>query len=144
ETLNAHQLCVDNTGTMRLAVLPFIGCSWGESQRAFGDNLCVQLSSALMRLDKVAVIAYQVVQSAAVGNPDYRELSASFGLTHFLTGGAQRHKDVFRVSMQLIECHTYRQLWAGTIECGVTRSDVFDFQDAICNCAAKGVAELER
>ena len=97
-----------------------------------------------MRLDKVAVIAYQVVQSAAVGNPDYRELSASFGLTHFLTGGAQRHKDVFRVSMQLIECHTYRQLWAGTIECGVTRSDVFDFQDAICNCAAKGVAELER
>jgi TolB-like protein len=134
----------DASGRMRLAVLPFIGLEGEEGQWSFGENLCVQLCCSLMRLEKVDVIAYQAVRTAAAANPDFRALSESFGLTHILTGGTLRHKDIIRVNIQVIECRCYRQLWSNTIEYGITQFDVFDIQDAICDCALRGIGDLDR
>jgi TolB-like protein len=134
---------VEGSGRMTLAVLPFIGFDAEGSQWSFGENLCLQLCCSLMRLDNLDVIAYQAVRTAAATNPDLRVLSESFGLTHILTGGAQRYKDIIRVNIQMIECHCYRQLWTDTIEYGVTQFDVFDIQDAICDCAIRGIGDID-
>lgn len=130
-------------GRMTLAVLPFIGLDEEEHQPPFGDHLCLQLSCSLMRLQRVVIIAYQAIRGASA-NPDYRALGASFGITHILTGGTQRYHDVMRVNIQLIECQSCRQLWSETIEYGTSQFDVFDIQDAICDCAVKGIAVVER
>lgn len=135
---------VDIPGRMTLAVLPFIGFEGEDPQWCFGENLCLQLCCSLMRLEKVDVIAYQAVRTAAAANPDFRALSESFGLTHILTGGTQRHKDIIRVNIQVIECRCYRQLWSDTIEYGIAQFDVFDIQDAICDCALRGVGDIDR
>ena len=111
-------------GRMTLAVLPFIGFDGEEPQPAFG-TICLQLSCSLMRLKKVNVIAYQVVRAAAATNSDYRALSESFGLTHILTGGVQRHKEVIRINIQLIESRSCRQLWSETSEYSIAQIDVF-------------------
>jgi len=134
---------VDVSGRMTLAVLPFVGFE-GEGSWPFGENLCLQLCSSLMRLERVDVIAYQAVRTVAAANPDLRSLSESFGISHILTGGTQRHKDIIRVNIQLIECRCCRQLWSDTIEFGISQLDVFDIQDAICDCAARGVGDIGR
>jgi TolB-like protein len=129
---------------MTLAVLPFIGFGGEESQWSFGDHLCLQLSCSLMRLEKIAVIAYQAIRSAVSANPDYRALSSSFGLTHILTGWTQRNNDIIRVNMQIVECQTCRQIWSETIEYGISQTDDFQVQDRTCDCAARGIGEIER
>lgn len=135
---------VDASGRMTLAVLPFIGFEGEEAQWSFGESLCLQLCCSLMRLDKTDVIAYQAVRTMAAANSDLRALSESFGLTHILTGGIQRYKDIIRVNIQVIECRCYRQLWSDTIEYGISQFDVFDIQDAICECAFRGIGDIDR
>ena len=144
EAESSARWAADASGRMTLAVLPFIGCEGEDAQWSFGENLCLQLCCSLMRLGKVDVIAYQAVRIAAAANPDFRALSESFGLTHILTGGTQRHKDIIRVNIQVIECRCYRQLWSDTVEYGISQSDGFDIQDAICDCAIRGVGDIDR
>lgn len=135
---------VEVSGRMTLAVLPFIGFEGEGPQWSFGENLCLQLCCTLMRLEKLDIIAYQAVRTAVAANPDLRALSESFGLTHILTGGAQRHKDIIRVNIQVIECRCFRQLWSDTVEYGISQFDVLDIQDAICDCAVRGIGDISR
>jgi TolB-like protein len=131
-------------GRMTVAVLPFIGLDEEGAQWTSGQNLCLQLCCSLMRLEGVDVVAYQAVRTAMGVNPDYRALCVSFGLTHILTGGIQRHKDIIRVNIQVIECSCYHQLWSETVEYGISQYDVFDLQDSICACAVRGIGDIER
>src|SRR4030095_14788813 len=72
-----------------LAVLPFTCTTKTGPSYSFAEGLCFQLNSALTHLDQISVIAYQAVKNLVQTHPDYRELGASIGFSHIITGGVQ-------------------------------------------------------
>jgi len=115
-----------------LAILPFTCITKTGPAHAFAEGLCLQLNSSLMHLDQISVIAYQAVKNLAQTHPDYRELSTSIGFNNIITGGVQFLKNKMRVNIQLIDCASYRQTWSQTFERRLTKSNLFDIEDEIC------------
>ena len=125
-----------------VAILPFICASKSGPVKSFADGLCLQISSTLMRLNQVSVIAYQAVKNLVETQTDYKELGASVGFNYIITGGAQFLKDKLRVNMQLIECASYKQVWSETFERKLTGTNLFEIEDELCQYAVTQVEEL--
>lgn len=115
-----------------LAILPFSCTTKAGPANAFAEGLCLQINSMLMHIDEVSMIAYQAVKNLVNIHPDYKELGALVGFNYILTGGVQFLKDKVRVNIQLIECNTYKQTWSQTFERKLTKCNVFDIEDDIC------------
>jgi len=125
-----------------LAVLPFISASTKGDLKSFADGFCLQISSRLMRLHQVSVIAYQAVKKLVETQPDYKELGASIGFSYVITGGVQFLKSKLRVNIQLVECASYKQVWSETFERRLTASNLFEIQDELCQYVVNQVEEL--
>ena len=118
-------------GDFTLAVLPFLCAAKTPLAKFFADGLCLQISSMLTRVTSISVIAYQAVKNLIDQYPDYREMGAVIGFNHIITGGVQSLKDTLRVSVQLIECGSYRQVWSETFEKQISKSNLFEIEDDI-------------
>jgi TolB-like protein len=125
-----------------VAILPFICPSKSGPVKSFADGLCLQISSTLMRLNQVSVIAYQAVKNLVETQTDYKELGASVGFNYIITGGAQFLKDKLRVNIQLIECASYKQVWSETFQRKLTGTNLFEIEDELCQYAVTQVEEL--
>lgn len=125
-----------------LAILPFSCTTKSGPANSFAEGLCLQLNSTLMHLDQVSVIAYQAVKNLAQIHPDYRELGAAIGFNYIITGGVQLLKDRMRVNIQMIDCNSYRQTWGQTFERKLTKSNIFDVEDDICQHVVNHVDRL--
>ena len=117
---------------MVLAIFPFTCTTKTGPAHSFAEGLCLQLNSTLMHLDQISVIAYQAVKSLAQHNSDYKQLGASIGFNKVITGGVQLLKDKMRVNIQMIDCNSYKQTWSQTFERKLTKSNIFDIEDEIC------------
>jgi len=85
-----------------------------------------------MHLDQISVIAYQAIKSLAQHNYDYKQLGASIGFNNVITGGVQVLKDKMRITIQMIDCNSYKQTWSQTFERKLTKSNLFEIEDEIC------------
>ena len=132
----------DDEDNIILAILPFICATKTGPAPSFAEGLCLQLNSALMHLDHVSVIAYQAVKNLAQTHPDYRDLGATIGFSHIITGGVQFQKDKMRVNIQLIECNSYKQTWCQTFERKLTKSNLFEIEDEICQLIINHVERM--
>ena len=119
-------------GRIILAVLPFIYATKDASVKSFADGLCLQLSTVLTRVSQISVIAYQALKNLEALHPDYREMGSALGFNHIISGGVQALKNKVRVSLQLIECTSYRLKWTETFERQLTKSSFFEIEDEIC------------
>ena len=115
-----------------LAILPFTCTTKSGPANSFAEGLCLQLNSTLMHLDQISVIAYQAIKSLAQHNYDYKQLGASIGFNNVITGGVQLLKDKLRITIQLIDCNSYKQTWSQTFERKLTKSNLFEIEDEIC------------
>ena len=122
----------DDEDNTVLAILPFTCTTKSVPAQSFAEGLCLQLNSTLMHLDQVSVIAYQAVKNLTQTHPDYKELGAAIGFNYIVTGGVQLLKDKIRVNIQLIECSSYKQTWCQTFERRLTRSNLFEIEDEMC------------
>ena len=120
-------------GRMILAVLPFIYATNDASVKSFADGLCLQLSSVLSRVSLVSVIAYQVLKNLELSHPDYRSMGSAIGFNYIISGGVQSLKNKVRVSIQLIDCVSYRLKWSETFERNLSKSNFFEIEDEICH-----------
>jgi len=115
-----------------LAILPFTCTTKTGMGLAVAEGLCLQLNSTLMHIDQISVIAYQAVKSLAQDHPDYKQLGALIGFNNAITGGVQLLKDKLRVNIQVVDCNSYKQTWSKTFERKLTKSNLFDIEDEIC------------
>jgi len=115
-----------------LAILPFTCTTKSGPANSFAEGLCLQLNSTLMHLDQISVIAYQAIKSLAQHNYDYKQLGASIGFNNVITGGVQLLKDKMRITIQMIDCNSYKQTWSQTFERKLTKSNLFEIEDEIC------------
>jgi len=125
-----------------LAILPFTCMTKTGPANSFAEGLCLQINSMLMHLDQVSVIAYQAVKNLVLVHPDYKELGALVGFNYIITGGVQFLKDKLRVNIQLIECNSYKQTWSQTFERKLTKSNLFEIEDEICQHVINRVEKL--
>jgi TolB-like protein len=125
-----------------LAILPFICASKGGIAKSFADGVCFEISSMAMRVSQISVIAYQALRNLVDTQTDYKELGASVGFNYVITGGVQLLKNRVRVSIQLVECASYKQVWSETFERKIRGDNLFEIQDEICRYAINQVEEL--
>jgi TolB-like protein len=125
-----------------IAILPFVCSHNDEPERWFSDSLCLYMCSSLSQLDRVSVIAFHAVKNLAAKYIDIRELGSMMGFNYVVTGGVQYMQDQMRMNIQLIDCNTYRQLWAKFYEYRITTSNLFDIQDQVCRQAIDQVRQL--
>ena len=130
--LDGDPFSAEEQDNIVLAILPFTCTTKAGPARAFAEGLCLQLNSSLVHLDQISVIAYQVVKNLAQTYADYRELAVSIGFNYIITGGVQFLKDKARINIQLIECSSYKQTWSQTFERRLTKSNLFEIEDEIC------------
>jgi TolB-like protein len=102
----------------------------------------MQISSMLMRLNDVSVIAHQAIRNRLATQPDYKELNSITGITHIITGGVQVIKTKLRGNIQLIECTTYKQLLSEAFERKLTHHNYFNIQDEIAHCVLSLIDEM--
>jgi TolB-like protein len=114
------------------AILPFHCSSANDLVQSFNDNLCLQICSFLSQADHISVIGYQAVRSLAGKTIDLNVLSSELRFDHIVCGGSQHLKGKLRVTVEIIDCRTYQQIWSKIFECRITNSNVFEVQDDIC------------
>lgn len=112
-----------------IAALPFANLSSDPDQGYFADGIVEDLITALSKFKTLAVVGRAssfVYKGRAV---DAREVATQLGVRYLLDGSVRRSGDEVRVSAQLIDGESGRQLWAEKFDGAVTR--VFDFHDRI-------------
>jgi TolB-like protein len=131
----------DHKTPVTFSVLPFVCTGDDELLNSFADSLCLQLCSSLSQVKEISVLAYHAVKGLSEKYIDLKEFGDLVGFNHILTGGIHAIKGKLRITIQLIECRTYRVIWSEVFECKVS-SNLFDVQDTICRRATREVKNL--
>lgn len=136
---NFHQ---GKTDEITWAVLPFICSENQEPTSLFADDLCLHISTMLMHVNEISVIAYQALRNLTSTNSNFKDLGASFGFNHAITGSTQRIDNMLRVNLQIIECDSYRQVWSNSYLNDLSKNNFFEIQDELCRHIVQQVRDL--
>jgi len=122
-----------------IAVLPFQNLSDQEENANFADGVQNEILTLLAKVADLKVISRTSVMQYKTGaTPNLREIGEQLGVAHVLEGSVQRTGGRVRVSAQLIDARTDRQLWAESYDRDV--ADVFAIESEL---AGKIVAQLQ-
>ena len=114
------------TAPLTIAVLPFRNLSGDPEQEYFSDGVTEDLTTALSNTGW-----YQVHSAFSYKgkNIDVRDVGRELAVQYVLEGSVRRMGDKLRVTAQLIETESGKNIWANRYD--GTLADVFDFQDQI-------------
>lgn len=127
DMLSENAMQPESSSPPSLIVLPFRNIGDDPSQKFFAVGMTEDLITDLSRLDGLSVVgrntafAYQDVNAVA------SELAEELGVHYVLEGSVRRQGDRIRVSAQLVDAATDRQIWGNTYDRELT--DVFAVQD---------------
>jgi TolB-like protein/class 3 adenylate cyclase/Flp pilus assembly protein TadD len=122
-----------------IAVLPFQNLSDQKENAYFADGVQDEILTALAKIADLKVISrMSTMQYKTTAQRNLREIANALGVAHVLEGTVQRAGGRVRVSAQLIDARTDRQLWAERYDRDV--ADVFAIESEL---AGKIVAQLQ-
>jgi serine/threonine protein kinase len=128
---------VQNNSQKSVAVLPFDNLSPMGDKAYFADGVQDEILTTLGSVADLQVISRGSVQ--AYRNPATRPLPAEIGralhVNYLVNGGVERDSDRIRVSIQLIEAKTGRELWAQRYDSDL--KDVFTIQTEIAEVISR-------
>ena len=123
-----HETALSNApATPSLIVLPFRNLSDDKTQDYFVDGMTEDLITDLSRLDRLFVIARNTAFAYRDRSATASELAEELNIRYVLEGSVRRQGEQIRVSAQLIDAATDRQLWGERYDRQLT--DVFAVQD---------------
>lgn len=111
-----------------IAVLPFANLGDAE-QSYFTDGVAEEIIAALSRVRWLSVVARSSSFAYRGQSNDTRRTADELGVRYVLEGSFRKENDHFRLSGQLVEGATGRQLWAGRFDGDM--GDIFALQDHI-------------
>ena len=114
---------------LSIVVLPFANLSNDPAQDYFADGVTWSLTNDLSRIDGLFVIARNTAFAWKGKAVDARQIGKELGVRYILEGSVQRDQSRVRVTVQLTNSETGRELWGDTFEKAI--ADVFDLQDEI-------------
>lgn len=130
-----------------IAVLPFANIG-DIGQSYFGDGVAEEIIAALSRVRRLFVIARSSSFAYRGKALDTRHIAGELGVRYVLEGTVRKDGDRLRLSGQLVEAETGRQIWADRYDGDLT--DIFPLQDRIATSVLAAVepnvrrAEIER
>jgi adenylate cyclase len=119
-----------------VAVLPFADLSQDRSQEYFGDGIAEELLNTL-RSSEVSV-ASRTSSFAFKGSAlSMRQIAGELGVSHIIEGSVRKAGDRLRISAQVIDVRSDRQLWSQTFD--RPADDIFRIQDEIAAAVASAL-----
>jgi adenylate cyclase len=112
-----------------IAVMPFLNLTGDPNQDYFCDGLSEGLITALSKVPQLLVIARDSSFKYKGKKTETKKVSGELGVQYVLEGSVQRAGERIRVTAQLIEALTGRNLWSERYD--RTDADIFDLQDEI-------------
>jgi len=117
-----------------IAVLPFQSLSTDREQEFFADGLTEDIITALSRIGGLWVIARGSTFTYKGKPTDVKQVARDLGVRYVMEGSVRRAGERLRVTTQLVDATTGRQVWAERYDRPLV--DLFDIQDEI----TRGVA----
>jgi len=116
-------------GRPSVAVLPFNNLSGDTEQDYFSDGITEDIITALSKNRSLAIIARNSSFTFKGAGGDARSVGLTLGAEYLVDGSVRRTADRVRVTVQLAETETGRQLWAERYDRDLR--ELFDLQDEI-------------
>jgi TolB-like protein len=126
-----------------IAVLPFTNLSGEPEQEYFADGITEDLITALSQFHSLFVIARNSSFAFKGKSVDVKQIARELGVRYLLEGSVRKSKDRVRITGQLIEASSGKNLWADRFDGSL--EDVFDLQDKVTMSVVGAIApKLER
>jgi eukaryotic-like serine/threonine-protein kinase len=121
-----------------LAVLPLANLSGDASQEYFADGMTDELITRLAQISALKVISRTSAMQYKGTRKSSPEIAHDLGVRMLVEGTVQRSGDRVRISAQLIDAASDRNLWAESFEKGA--GDVFAIQSEVARAIVGRIA----
>jgi TolB-like protein/Flp pilus assembly protein TadD len=120
-----------------IGVLPFANLSGDADNEYFSDGITEDVLTHLSKIAELKVISRSSVMAYKGTTRRLREIGAELGVAHILEGSVRRDGSRVRISAQLVDARTDRQLWAETYDRELT--GIFEIQSEIAQQIARAL-----
>lgn len=112
-----------------VATLPFTAVSGSQSEESIAEGLAEDIVTALSKVSRILVIARASTKQYKDKDVSPQQVSREQGVRHVLSGAVQIDADRVRVTAQLIDAASGRQVWADRYD--RSSGDFIGLQDEI-------------
>ncbi len=112
-----------------LAVLPFDNISSDQETDYFSDGLTEELIARLSLVSEIELISRWASMQYKGRKQDIHAIGAELGARYIIGGSVRRFQDSVRITVQLVDVGTNRQLWGNTYKGKL--DDIFDIQEQV-------------
>jgi adenylate cyclase len=118
-------------GDLSIAVLPFVNMSGDAEQDYFSDGVAEDIITDLSRIAELHVSARSStsIYKGAPARPE--RIAAELGVRYILDGSVRRAGTALRITAQLVDGRSGRQLWAERYDRQLV--SIFDLQEEIAS-----------
>jgi len=117
------------TARKSIAVLPFDNIGSDKDNEYFGDGLTEELIVNLSRLNEIEVVSRTTSMQYKGAKKDVKTIGRELGVRYILEGSVRKFQDNLRITVQLIDVESDRQLWAESYKGKL--EDIFDIQEQV-------------
>jgi adenylate cyclase len=122
-----------------VAVLPFANMSPDADNAFLAEGMAEEILNVLSRVEGLKVASRTSSFSLRDEAVSVREIGRRLGIANVVDGSVRRQGDQVRISAQLVEAATDRQLWSGSFDRELT--DIFALQEQIAQAIADALAD---
>jgi TolB-like protein len=112
-----------------IAIVPFWHFLNNEFENSLSDGLGLQLSTELMKLRGLSVIAYHFMKNLLENTTDFKSLAQTLHTRYLLTGNIQTMGKRVRVFIQLIDNINNNQALSKMYDLDYSDENIFNLQD---------------
>jgi len=112
-----------------LAVMPFDNISPDQETDYFSDGLTEELIARLSTLSEVELVSFWAAKQMKERKHDMAAIGGELGARYMVGGSVRRFQDSVRISVQLVDVASQRQLWGNTYKGKL--DDIFDIQEQV-------------
>lgn len=112
-----------------LAVMPFDNISPDQETDYFSDGLTEELMARLSLVSEIELISRWASKQMRERKGDVRAIKEELGARYIVGGSVRRFQDSVRITVQLVDVGTNRQIWGNTYKGKL--DDIFDIQEQV-------------
>jgi TolB-like protein/Flp pilus assembly protein TadD len=112
-----------------LAVMPFDNISPDQETDYFSDGLTEELIARLSLVSEIDLVSRWASKQLKERKHDVRAIGNELGARYIVGGSVRRFQDSVRITVQLVDVETNRQIWGNTYKGKL--DDIFDIQEQV-------------